>query len=453
MEDISDSIGLSEASANLPYFYGIISIMKSFQDKYGKQLISELRKFLSSIIIIASSAIIGLVLLLLVNILSTDVISANMCGMMATEGYAWNPTDTWTLLDGFTDNLMMNIAAFPRQESIVRHTLLAPYADFYGGANMMSHLNDLVNGREITPEYTRYYGRYWHGYLIILKPLLSFEIRTLNMFLIILLLFIAERKIIKSYGMAKGIAFLSVFLIINPLSAMLCMQYASVTYIFLISTLVLLTIREKANGSQDLFLLYLIAGITTSFFDLLTFPLVTLGTLLITELLTEKNTYIDKLVSRLYMVARYSAYWCLGYFGLWGSKHLLTGILTDYDIWLDVKAAAFTRIKGGDFDLSVYNILIQNARVIVRSPVFVFILVLLLICIFIALKENHIRNQSGNAILVSYTVIAIYPIIWYMVLRNHSLTHYNLAFRELSITVYAIVACAITLIERRNRFE
>lgn len=422
---------------------------------FGKQLISELRKILGSVIIIVSSAIIGLVLLLLVNTLSTDAISSNVREMIATEGYSWNTTDTWTLLDGFTDNLMMNIAAFPRQESLVRHTLLAPYADFYGGANMMSHLTDLVNGREITPEYTRYYGRYWHGYLIILKPLLTFmnygQIRSLNMFLMILLLFFVEHKIIKPYGMTKGLAYLSVFLCINPISAVLCMQYTSVTYICLISTLVLLIIREKKVGSQDLFLLYLLIGIATAFFDLLTFPLVTLGTLLITELLTEKNTLINNLISRLYSIARYSAYWCLGYFGLWGSKHLLVGILTDYDIWLDVKAAAFTRIKGGDLDLSISNVLVQNARVIVQSPVFAFILILLLICILLAFKENHKPEQSGYPVLLSYAVIAVYPLIWYMVLRNHSLTHYNLTFRELAITVYALIALAIEIPYRRRK--
>lgn len=425
----------------------------------NKQLISEVRKFLTSLIIIASSAILGLILLLLVNTLPADAISANVSEKISTQSNAWDSDDAWTRLDTYTDNLMMNIAAFPQQESLVRRTLLVPYADFYGGADMSSHLTDLVNGREVTHEYTTYYGRYWHGYLTVLKPLFTFlnygQIRILNLVLMLFLLFLVEKKTIKVSGLSTGLAFLSVLLCINPVSAVLCMQYSTVTYITLISLLILLTIREKSEKLPDLFFLYLSTGIAVAFFDLLTFPLVTLGTLLITELLTEKNK--KSLFSKLYSIVRKSAYWCLGYFGMWGSKHMLVGMLTDYDIWLDVKATAFTRIKGGELDLSLANIYKENLRIIAESPVLIIILVLIVFCAIVSLIRNKklkFTEKTGKSFiteLIPYIFIALYPFVWYAVLRNHSLTHCWLTFRELAIMVYAITEMVVVCIKSNKK--
>ena len=434
----------------------------------GKQIKTELRKVLSSFVVIISSAILGLILLLLVNSLPSNKISANVSEKIATEGYALNPSDTWTLLDGYTDNLMMNIAAFPNQESLIRRTLLVPYADFYGGANMMSHLTDLVNGREVTPEYTTYYGRYWHGYLTFIKPMLLLlnygQIRMLNLLLMLMLLILVEYKIIKSYGATKGLAFFSVLLCINPISAVLCLQYSTVTYIIMISVLVLLKIKEKMTSVSDLFLLYLITGIAVAFFDLLTFPLVSLGTLLITELLIEKRTSCRSLFLKLYYIVRCSAYWCFGYFGMWGCKHLLVGILTDYDIWLDVKATAFTRIKGGDLDLSLLNIFSQNTRVMLESSgLLIAVATLIVLCAITSLIETKKLGKSGKTLksynllaidLIPYLFIGIYPFVWYAVLRNHSLTHYWLTFRELAITVYSLITMLEVFLKwRKNPAE
>ncbi len=429
----------------------------------NKKIIIELRKVLISFAVIASCAILGLILLLLVNSLPTDMISTNVSEKIAVEGYAWNSGDTWTLLDGYTDNLMLNIAAFPHQESLIRRTLLVPYADFYGGANMMSHLTDLVNGREVTSEYTNYYGRYWHGYLVFLKPLLLLlnygQIRILNFVLMILLLILVEYKLVKSYGTAKGLAFLSIMLCINPVSAALCIQYSTMTYITMISVLTLLVVKKKGAEVSDLFLHYLFVGVITAFFDLLTFPLVSLGTLLITELMIEKRTNLQSMFLKIYYIVRYSAYWCLGYFGMWGCKHLLTGLLTDYNIWLDVKAAAFTRIKGGELDLRLHNIFYQNVRIVFGSPSLVLAIVLLIIiCIIVnwieikksgSLQKEGENNSCPVLTMIPYGLVGIYPFVWYAVLRNHSLTHCWLTFRELAITIYSIIALVTICLNRR----
>lgn len=77
-------------------------------------------------------------------------------------------------------------------------------------------------------------------------------------------------------------------LCLNPISTALCFQYTDVYLLTLIFEVILLHFRtdQKAFG----YLLFLWLGILVAYFDFLTYPLVSLGFLLITELLLCQET-------------------------------------------------------------------------------------------------------------------------------------------------------------------
>jgi hypothetical protein len=96
--------------------------------------------------------------------------------------HIWETIDE-TVLDGTTDGLMLNIS-YTKTDSALNDILLGTWTRIDGNKGMSSLYELLAmdnhNGYEI-----KTYGRYWHGYQIILKPLLCFfsyaDIRQINM--------------------------------------------------------------------------------------------------------------------------------------------------------------------------------------------------------------------------------------------------------------------------------
>ena len=78
-----------------------------------------------------------------------------------------------------------------------------------------------------------------------------------------------------------------IFIFHSPEVIGLSMQYAPIFFIMLISVFILLKFKDKLLENNNLIYYFLIIGMATSFFDLLTYPLITLRTPLIFYLLLE----------------------------------------------------------------------------------------------------------------------------------------------------------------------
>lgn len=123
---------------------------------------------------------------------------------------------------------------------------------------MNDYAND-VQGRA-SHQYEISYGRYWHGYLIVLKTLLLFlnvsEIRMLNLILqgtlFCILLYLVRKRI----GAVYQIPLLLMEAVLNPIVLPLSLQFSWVYYIGILSAIVFL-IREKWHP-KSILLLFLI---------------------------------------------------------------------------------------------------------------------------------------------------------------------------------------------------
>ena len=139
----------------------------------------------------------------------------------------------------------------------------------------------------VSAMYAKDYTRYWHGYLIVLKPLSLFltypQIRYLNMFIINILCFLSGMMLYrKTKRTGAACAFIlgltATFLIVAPIS----FQYmASYTVMFLTVLALLGNLEKRKLRMPELFFG---CGMCISFFDFLTFPVVTLGIPLIVSL-------------------------------------------------------------------------------------------------------------------------------------------------------------------------
>lgn len=240
-----------------------------------------------------------------------------------------------TQLDNYTDGLMYTTAIYPGSGDTLRDMLENPRIE-YDDANMVQGMNDYANDvkeRE-SHQYEITYGRYWHGYLVVLKTLLLFfnvsEIRMINLFLqgtlFCILLYLVRKRMEAVYQ----IPLLLMEAVLNPIVLPLSLQYSWVYYVGILSAMVFL-IKEKWHA-ESIFLLFLITGMVTSYVDLLTYPLITLGLPMMVFLLRwqeNDGTWRKKL---LYFMGN-SMFWGIGYALMWGSKWILNSIFTNGNIF------------------------------------------------------------------------------------------------------------------------
>lgn len=362
--------------------------------------------------------------------LFTDAIMLNIAySIDSTHPYEAMLLDRKNYIPGQTQNF---------HGEIEKHIGTSPnYTDEYGNTFQVAELYGLMHGENIVDSYE--YTRYWHGYLIFLRPLLTIisieGIRNLLFVLTIVLSLVALFLIVKRMNLITAIIYLLSFLAINLYVICNSMNEITTFIIALIAVIFLLLKRGKFKNPASVFL---VIGMCTSFFDLLTTPLVTLGlTLPIYVLLnlkdSNKKLYIDCI--------KICVAWAIGYGLCWALKWIITDITLGKHILADAISQALYRtgdiIGAGLFDIFKVN-LGRLGNYIIRG----LFIVLAIYAVIGAVKEIYLKKRKKQQTekveilkALIFVIIAIFPFIWYAVLKNHSYVHSFFVYRILIITI------------------
>ena len=285
------------------------------------------------------------------------------------------------------------------------------------------------------------YARYWHGYLLFLKPLLLFfslsDIRMMNAALQLILaagvLLLAFRKRGLRLALPMGLA----LLVLNPVSTALSMQFSSIYYLTLLGLLIML-LTESWDRSWG-YLVFLFLGIGTAFFDFLTYPACAVGTCLALQALM---SWADG-KTRLLKTVGSGAAWAFGYGGMWSGKWLAASLITGNSVMRDAVEQAQYRSGGevtaaeGGVNATFGAVLGRNLGVLANPAAAVIVLALLGLLVWL-LVTKRCRFALERASLLSLAVAFAVPFVWYFLLRNHSLVHCWMTYRNLSAAVFAL---------------
>lgn len=355
------------------------------------------------------------------------------------EVRAWNKTLPGSKTDNFSGSIMLNIAALPRQKSVLYDSLENAWATY----RMNSKPADLymaVSSSAPAPEISGY-PRYWHGYLVALKPLLIFfdiaGIRLLNAIFETLLLLAAAFLIKKRLNAKFMLAFLTAVFYLNPVTVGHTLQYAGVYNAMLVSVLAVLCLGQKIPPA----VIFLWTGIATSFLDLLSAPLLTLGFPLILWI------NLQKAPPRAGAPAAVGATisWYIGYAGMWAAKWLAATLVLGKNVLSDGIRSALYRAFGNGYretgmtDWSAAAAIRNNFKELCTDET-VF-LPLLLYFLFITVSWFFSRYAFKKDYRAALTLlIALYPFVWYAIVINHSVIHTLMTYRILAISIFAITA-------------
>ena len=403
------------------------------------------------VVLLILSCLVGYMLLVMAYGIPTDYMKGNMsesAGIIKTEGrYFRTMNRENSQLDNYTDSLMLLTASHPTTENAWK-----------GAINVSRYYRSDKKPDEVLVDkylgkgkgYSEVqYSRYWHGYLVFLKPLIAlFDYGTIRYLLMFLQIGLFALLVSKSSTINKRLIFPIIFLwiFLNPVSTMMSLQFGSVTIITFCAMLFILCKSRK--WQENLFLwniFFMFVGIITSYMDLLTFPLITLGVPLTLWVCMYQR---DKVKGDIMNIVEKSFFWAVGYGGMWALKWLLGSIITGQNIIRNAfdTIEVRTSSSAAKEKINFVNVLYREFKASYQIGVVIALIILIVIFVITLYKTRHIKVNN----IIPYAIMACYPIAWYVLIQNHSYIHYWFAYRELAISVFAVSLCIMMLMRKEN---
>lgn len=362
-------------------------------------------------------------------------------------------------LDIYTDSYMFSEATYNGDETVLTKVM----ASYYGTIGEKTVLESFIAHNTDNVEYDNKmeYSRYWHGYLVFLKPLLLLfdytGIRIINTIIqcvltgwLLLLLYKSGLKhLILPYVIT--VSFLM------PITCFMCMQFSSCFYIFTITSIVLLLNKNKISDEKTALLIFAFSGIATAFFDFLTFPITTFGIPIVIYLCLRLKQPIKKILKELGVV--FGA-WLVGYAGMWFSKWIVASVVLQKNVITEGLASVSTRTSqvtpGTDSMLNkvpLFGVFIRNFRALFFTPATIVFLAYIIVMMIIIIRMKHVNNalnSDSRKLIIPFAAIGGLPIIWYIFTVNHSSVHYMITFRTAVVLIFAICGYLATVYQKYN---
>ena len=366
-----------------------------------------------------------------------------------------------TRMANFTDAAMLNIIYTIDPKHYLQSPLLSEMSAVDTIMNQtrqienpFGHLKEIAEDKAIN---RISYARYWHGYIVLFRPLFVFfnylEIRLINMAIFSMLVFLLIISTIKKVGRFAVMSLATALIYINWFVIPLLLNYIPIFYVaFVVSLLILnIDIRKEKTYLKLIF----ISGSLTSFLDLLTAPLITLGIPLLFIVIKNKE-YINKQTMRqvIFFLLRFVVFWLLGYTLTWLAKIIIMQMMR-----VDMISEFIEQVRLRVGDGSDMNPLLLRFHAIARNIRTMFFgfywLLTLLILTFVFITGFLYRRKKVSPVFFAYLFIALFPYGWYFIASNHSDMHDAFTFRIQMMTVIGLLLAykeSIDMEKLKSRF-
>ena len=323
----------------------------------------------------------------------------------------------------------------------------------YSGFKMTKELEGLVNGNYSQRVFE--YARYWHGYIIILRIMLVFfdvvEIRIILQLLVLTLLtMLAYLLVIKHKKSKEAMVILLAFFMLDLTTWSYNIQGMFAMLIALIvSNLIAIGVINSKKLSYALF----ITGIMTAYFDFLTVPLVTcLLPIIVNNIVRCEDEKFSKIFIRFVLNV---ISWAVGYALFWGTKWIISDILTDTNIIKTSLEQILIRIgiKDNDkpMDKLIVNSLIENFKLLF-NPLNLFVSSLFITIGIFNIINYGIKNvYNKNCFVYHMSIIAV--VLWYVVCADHSSLHSFFTYRLLIPLIISVFLMAVQYDKENIKFK
>lgn len=393
------------------------------------------------------SVIGGCALMILVYLLPTDRMRdhiAETSGMLKQEGvyYQWAGGYKNAKADTYTDASLYLNAMYPGSGSPVKDAMNNPRRLYGEDNNEESAVLTATGEGEGLQGHDVNYGRYWHGSLVLLKPmLLVFDLADIRMFSMILhmgLLFMAVAGFVKR-GLTPGLlGFFPAVIMLNPVTMVMCFCFSVEYILILLSAVLILYFHGLLQKGWNYYYYFLFSGICTVFFNELSFPMAVFGiSLVLYLLLSEEEGWL--LVKKELSLG---ICWGAGYGFMWMGKWLCAWVLTGYNYFAESlgQAARYTseHATWEAENPTLWDRLYKNIHMYEKWPFAILILLAVVLMFFYILRKKHTGSRVCVQRMLPYLLAALFPFAVYAGLGNgYSYVHYWFTHRLLAVSAFA----------------
>lgn len=337
-------------------------------------------------------------------------------------------------MDNFTDALILNMAYHVSADSLKASIFLNQHAKT--GAYVASGLRTMVE-KQMGGDMP--YPRYWHGSVFLMRFLLLFGnyefIRQLLFVLSTSLLLIAFTLVQKQIGIPCALAYFSGFFFLHGFVMQMSIQFFPVLMITLGASIAL---SRCWRDFSKVILVFIATGSVTSFFDLLTTPLLTMGLPLVLYLMLSRDEDMSWLAA-FWRVVRSGFAWGVSFAATWMTKWGLASLMTGENVFKDAIGQAAYR-SGADADFSRWDAVTANLQML-NIPLIMWFVLAIGLCAIFFFNKKWWRNGSICVLLTAL------PYVWYFAISNHSFLHWWFTYRLQMLSVAAALVCAAGFVD------
>ncbi len=432
------------------------------EKNYYKRIIKTILKYLlcTTILVIVFSLCLFLTALISRNVIEKNVQESSE--ILVKEGVTKNYTNFGepTYTDNQTDAIMLNIVYSIDDKNIIESLIRArrnyipgvtdkTIPDTIGNLkhedknyNMTTELKKLVDGSNQT---SYEYARYWHGYMIILRPLLVLfnitEIRIIFQCIIYILIIILLVLLAKNKGIGYSISLLITFVMSDLFNYFIVLQGL---FVIVVALLYSILISLKIINDKNLFISMFVVGGITQYFDFLTTPIISLLLPLIIYCIINEEELSTREVIRKVFIS--FVLWGIGYSLLWSIKWVICDVTYCKEIiQKSIQQVQFRTVAAID-GYHIYDGLIYNIYFFFTGTNISILIISLCLYFYNFFAGVIISFQSNKKYIINHKIIKeislfsiIITVFWYFVLCQHSIQHSFYTYRNILIIYYSLM--------------
>jgi len=394
----------------------------------------------------------GSLLLLLVGLLPQKRVETNVLhsldqieAEMSTSSPSILDYDNWACrLDVYTDYFMVN-------QSYYLNTLKNPASVFTNSQKGGAHtaLRTAIEQQQ-DPDDT--YSRYWGGFRVTVRSLLTFFTYTqIRRIITIVFILLAGGTAMYLHTRAKSIAcalsFLLTLGLLHPSIITALLQY-SCCFLIAMAGILLLPKREYKYLTYSMY--FFILGAVTQYFDFYTTPILAFGFPMLALLFIRQQENPQLSTKQMFRLSgRGFAGWLIGYILMWIGKLSLTTIFTELNTLDDGFGAAINRIfistgnVGGSF---IYRAGLAIWRVFIRvfdKPIYILMAAIgtFVIWLFLFIMRKKTKKDLESSAV--YLAVACLPLVWFVVASGPTIQASWFQYRGIGVFLFGVLLFVI----------
>ena len=429
------------------------------------------RRIKNALIVMLTGVMVGVVLLLITFALPVKGARTHVKESLYTmtqEIYGEDATPLrkyiFEIKDSFTDYLMVqNALEDVEGKNVLEHAMYVYHHDLANETTWLTQESlEAMMERGTEGMYLQEYSKYWHGYLIWLKPLLmlmswaSVENLLVVVQVLMLLAVVGLAFYKKQPLLAVGIPI--TFLFMKPLGLWYSFTLTTCWGITMIALLADLLFYERIQERKLREVYFLVLGIMTAYFDFLTYPITTLGIPLCFYLVRSCGEN-DSWWKRLKEIFWSAASWCVGYIGMWGMKWVIAELTVQSGTLRNAAWSIIYRTEPLDGYVSVFSGSKRTLAAVLQQYDSAYYWILFAVILLAAVVSSvwclvKTPNKIWAVTMVCLLGAAVLPFAWLIATQNHTAIHCSFTFRIMSVTVIALwcmIVCSVQTIKRAAR--